>query len=392
MKLIYDGNYIVGGAENFRVSPNFRLKELRRKNGTVKVHRELVSAIQVLRDLFGEAVSVRSMAPKDGLGTGAAGLFAWLGAKDLSGLAGLADSLIAGGIFRDVRHVGDTLYVNIGDPDALPPIGAEDALQTAVQVTAGFETAGDPFQQVTGNFDRAGLSFGPSQFNFASGTLVPLFNKFIEAEDEALRRCFVLERHYDEWIALLGMARDEQVRWADERSKEPRKAELAQPWKGYLMAVGRVQEFRRIMTDHAVEKYGLKLSKALQWLGELVDIRVDRLNCICSLYDLCTQQGSLNRAHSAIRGRVKAELPDGQTELVQIAVEERAKKANPPWRADCLSRRLGILYRQRTPAALGTEKASRDNRNYYLLRDTRIKNPEALSSRPQGLHIILPLI
>jgi ribonucleoside-diphosphate reductase beta chain len=37
-------------------------------------------------------------------------------------------------------------------------------------VTAGFETSGDPYLQVPGNFDGAGLSFGPLQANFKTGT------------------------------------------------------------------------------------------------------------------------------------------------------------------------------------------------------------------------------
>ena len=60
----------------------------------------------------------------------------------------------------------------------LPPIDLEQALETAFSVTSAFETAGDKFQQVTGNFDGAGLSFGPAQVNFGTGTLVPLFRAF----------------------------------------------------------------------------------------------------------------------------------------------------------------------------------------------------------------------
>jgi hypothetical protein len=53
-------------------------------------------------------------------------------------------------------------------------------------VTAAFETAGDPFQQVTGNFDKAGLSFGPLQMNFGTGTLQELFRRFAARDNSQL--------------------------------------------------------------------------------------------------------------------------------------------------------------------------------------------------------------
>ena len=199
MALIYDGNFIVGGPANTRVSPNFRLRELTRKNGTVKVHRELVSALQILRDRFGAGISVKSMSPRGELGVGSVGLFAWISAVDIDRLAELVEYFKAQGYFRDVERDSDLLYVNIGDPQSLPPIDVTDALQNAVQVTAGFETSGDPFQQVTGNFDGAGLSFGPSQVNFGTGTLVPLFDKFKQVDEDALMDCFSNEQYYMEW-------------------------------------------------------------------------------------------------------------------------------------------------------------------------------------------------
>jgi hypothetical protein len=45
-------------------------------------------------------------------------------------------------------------------------MAAELALDRAIAVIAAFETAGDPYQQVTANFNDAGLSFGPLQVNF----------------------------------------------------------------------------------------------------------------------------------------------------------------------------------------------------------------------------------
>ena len=63
----WDGATVVGGDGNLRLTPSFRLKEFRDANGGVRVHRELVSAVQLLRDRFGRPLSVKRTDP-DGLG------------------------------------------------------------------------------------------------------------------------------------------------------------------------------------------------------------------------------------------------------------------------------------------------------------------------------------
>jgi hypothetical protein len=312
------------------------------------------------------------------VGSGSVGLFAWLRAKKMTQLRALSRQLETEGYFQQVMLAGEDLYVHIGDPESLPPIAAIEALRSAVLVTAGYETSGDPCQQVTGNFDGAGLSYGPMQFNFKSRTLAPLFRLFSEADEDKLKACFTNQQHYEEWKRVLGSSSTKQIQWADQHSLGARKAGFAQPWKGYLQAVGSVPLFRQIMLEHAAEQYGLKLAKALGWLRDLVNVPINHLRCICSLFDLCTQQGSLNRAHTQIQQRVALEHPDDQFEIVQIAVEERGRKANAPWRADCVSRRLGILNRQRTSVTVDGKTASRSNRNFYLLRNVTIRNAEVL--------------
>lgn len=379
MALLYDGHMIIGGNPATKVSPNFSLREVTRKNGTVRVHRETVAALQILRDRFTRSIKVTAMRPQDGLGQGRDGLFAWLDpTEDPSDLNACAGGLADEGIFAEVRSSDAGLYVCIPDPAALPPVAADAALVTAIRVTSGFETAGDPFQQVTGNFDGAGLSFGPSQVNFGTGTLTPLFNRFIQADVATLKACFGGGTDYDKWRRVLRSTRKDRVAWADSVSTGPNKKKIAAPWNGYLRAVGRVPAFRQLMTDFAREKYGAKLARALRWLQDAGDLQIDRLRCVCSVYDLCTQQGSLDKAHSRIKQRIAAEAPGDQVDLVQIAVEERGKKANPPWRADCVSRRVGILFGKPMPAAVEDERKTRSNRYFYLLRDVAIADPDSL--------------
>ena len=383
MALLYDGHMIIGGNPSTKVSPNFSLREVTRMNGTVRIHRETVSALQILRDRFTQSIDVSAMRPLHGLGDGKEGLFAWLGSsQDPTGLHARASELASEGIFADVASREPGLYVCIPDPNDLPPVTADAALVTAIRVTSGFETSGDPFQQVTGNFDGAGLSFGPSQVNFGSGTLTPLFRKFMRHDAAALAQCFGGGADYDEWCRVLRKNKKQRIAWADSHSVGSSKKRIAAPWNRYLRSVGRVPAFRQLMTDFAKDKYGAKLATALRWLQDTGELRIDRLRCICSVYDLCTQQGSLNKAHRKIRQRIAAEAPRDQVDLVRIAVEERGKLANAPWRADCVSRRVGILFGKALPAIVEDERKTRTNRYFYLLRDVAIVDPDTLVAGP----------
>ena len=363
----WDKGFIVGGDGNRRLTPNFRLKEFQSESGSVRVHRELVSALQMLRGGLGKSISVRKT-DDDGLGAVLAG-------HSVAELLAAADRVKAHHLFDQVGQQGDEVHVRIPNPDRLPEIELEQALETAFSVTSGFETSGDRFQQVTGNFDEAGISFGPVQWNFKSKTLAPLFRKFQEADESALRACFTDEIDYEEWLKVLDLPVDQQIEWANNISTGRGKHDVVQPWKGYLQAVGLVEQFRAIMVEQALRKYGARLLEAVKYLqGLKPGVEIDHLRCLCSLYDLVIQQGSLNKARQAIETRVKQENPQDQFQLVGIAVEERGRKANQQWQADCVSRRLGILHG--VPETV--EGRQRANIYFYMLRDVRIRGAQEL--------------
>jgi len=363
----WDKGFVVGGDGNRRLTPNFRLKEFCNPEGNVRVHRELVSALQMLRERFGQTISIERT-DDDGLG-------ATVGGDPLPTLLETANRVLARHVFDQVSEDDGHLHVRIPDPSQLPDIGLEQALETAFSITSAFETSGDRFQQVTGNFDKAGLSFGPAQWNFRSRTLVPLFRKFQSADEPALKACFSDAVDYEEWLKVMDLPVDEQIAWGNQISTGRGGHDVVQPWKSYFQAVGRVEEFRAIMVEQALRKYGARLLDAINYLQSLKpNIQIDHLRCFCSLYDLVIQQGSLRKAKGAIEKRVREEAPKDQFELVGIAVEERGRKANPDWWADCVSRRLGILHG--LPTAV--EGRQRANINFYLLRDVRIRRAREL--------------
>jgi hypothetical protein len=122
------------------------------------------------------------------------------------------------GHFLRVEARGERIYLEMPDPAALPAVRPELAIANALRVTAAFETSGDPFQQVTGNFDGAGLSFGPLQVNLKTGTLQELFARFAARNGPALQAWF--GGLWPEWQAMLRLpSRARQIAWADALSR-----------------------------------------------------------------------------------------------------------------------------------------------------------------------------
>ncbi len=378
MALRVDSDFIVGGAARDPLSPNFRYGEFRSVTdaGAPRVHLDLVSGLQQLRERLGAGVSVQGV-DADGAPAGAvSGLFAWVSAAEMDALEGAARDLMASGWFSDVARAGDRLYVAVA-PAQAPAIDANTSLDASVRVTSAFETSGDPYQQVTGNFDGAGLSFGPAQINFGTGTLPPVFEEMRRADEDALRECFGSD--YDRWLDVLAAPRQQQLAWADGLSRGSTKAGFAQPWKGYLQAVGRVPAFQVVLVESAKSKYGAKMRRALGQLRDLApDIVIDRQNCIAAIYDLCTQQGSLDKALDTIATRIAAERPEEQRALVRIAVFERGATARSEYRADCISRRLGILDRIPVRVEHSGKVVTRQNRNFWLVRGVPVAGLDSL--------------
>lgn len=361
-KVDWNGGFVVGGDGNRRLTPSFRLKEFLRPDGSIKVHRELVSALQMLRDSFGKPLAVRST-DSDGLGAVVAG-------EPVAELLQAAERVKAHHLFTLVEKQKGSVHLTIPDPERLPEIELAQALETAFSITAAFETSGDKFQQVAGNFDGAGISFGPAQVNFKSGTLVPLFKKFQAADERAFGACFDDADDYEEWVKVMNSTVDDQISWASTISTGSRGYDVIEPWKSYFRAIGRVERFRVIMVETILRDYGRKLLEAIKYLQKVKpDIQIDHLRCICSLYDLVIQQGSLSKAERAIEERVKREDPKDQFALVRIAVEERSRTALAQWQADCESRRVGIL--SGVPVTIADRQ--RANINFYLLRDVRVR-------------------
>lgn len=374
-KLQFENDYLVGGPAKAAVTPNFKVSEFADASGRIYIHRELVSALQVLRDTLGRATRIESMAPAQGLGAGREGRFVWVGGNDPDAIAEAARKLIKDGWLATVEQKGARVYLEMPDPVRPPTIPPDLALDRAILVTSGFETQGDPYLQVTGNFDGAGLSFGPLQVNLKTGTLQDLFARFALRDPRALEASF--GELWPQWQQMLRLRSiSQQIAWADALSTGSRKAGFDRRWTAALQAVGSVPALRRETLAYTYDVYGRKLIAALSWLRGLRPIPIRNFRALAALFDLCVQQGSLDRAHSEIRRRVEAENPRDDLSLVRIAVEERGRKANPQWRADAMSRRLCILEREPVRIVQDGQSAQRENRNLYLVRNAPVNQLE----------------
>ena len=139
----WDGGFVVGGDDTLRLTPHFRLQEFRNGRAPVRVHRELVSALEILRQKYGQPLTIRS--------TDADGLGARVASSSVAALLAAADAVRDHRLFAGVEQDGDAVHLRIPDPAQMPEIELEQALESALSVTSGFETSGDRFQQVTGN-------------------------------------------------------------------------------------------------------------------------------------------------------------------------------------------------------------------------------------------------
>lgn len=66
--LKYDKDYVIGGPARAKVSPNFALSEYAGADGKVRMHRDLLASVQVLRDQLGMPLRIAGVVPAHGLG------------------------------------------------------------------------------------------------------------------------------------------------------------------------------------------------------------------------------------------------------------------------------------------------------------------------------------
>jgi hypothetical protein len=260
-------------------------------------------------------------------------------------------------------------------PPAKSPLPQANAIQIALEfaqeyaltITTSFEGSKPmDYSALAGDdFDGQGTSFGIVQWNFGRNTLGPLLKKMLAKNAHAFAGCFGADADYDTLKkALDDNNQANQLKWARDLQKNKKSA-----WSAAFKAIGAVDEFNRIQRQQASAEYHPSVKHCV---GKLRGISSDLMKSVefrsyAALFDLCIQQGSIDKAINEIKSRVQQEKPATQLDLLKITVIERAKKADSASVSDCISRRMGILTAAVYESTENNLTKKRSNQSYGLI-------------------------
>ncbi|MFM0666697.1 chitinase [Paraburkholderia sediminicola] len=244
-------------------------------------------------------------------------------------------------------------------------IPLEKAKELALLITSGFEGSHPmDFGATADNSDGQGMSFGVIQWCVGQGVLGPLLDRMRNADPVAFKSSFDESSNYAVLESAISNGNQQALYdWAVNQQSHNSN------WRSAFTKLGQVQKFQKIQIDEATSRYHQGVMQCLQFLRSISPDLINNIELVtyCAFYDLAVQQNNLRPAVEQIRTRIAAEHPATQRELVKIAVEERAKKANHQYVSDCMSRRIGILQQSMfTYTAYGVTK-HRPNLNFHVI-------------------------
>jgi hypothetical protein len=207
-------------------------------------------------------------------------------------------------------------------------------------LSARFETgraAPECFAALSGDFDGQGLGLGALQWNIGRGTLQPLLARM--ARDHPA----VFDAAFADGAApvrrMLTGSRAEQLAWA--RSIQSPRHVIAEPWAGWLKALGRTAEFQDIQVEAVADLFNGAVALARHY-----GLRSER--AVALMFDIKVQNGSIPaRVEAAIRAEFAAlggppDALDAEVSLLRVVANRRADVAAKRWRDDVRRRKLAI--------------------------------------------------
>ncbi|HEY0116694.1 MAG TPA: hypothetical protein VGB54_13340 [Allosphingosinicella sp.] len=184
----------------------------------------------------------------------------------------------------------------------------EDWIKSAVAITPGFETAGDPYQGVAGDFDRMGISCGALQWNIGSDSLQPMVRAV--GQPVVLRTMPV--HGADMWQACTNSVSKGLAIVRGWQSRTKLKAKPAAELRALMGSREmRAQQDKRIQAvAAAAHKQGEK------WAQESGDGPQSK-RTFCWFFDLVTQNGGLEGlTASKVKAFIAANAPDKADDLI----------------------------------------------------------------------------
>lgn len=250
----------------------------------------------------------------------------------------------------------------------------KEAQEIALRVSGGYEGRSNlDYHALADDFDGQGTSFGLIQWNFGQNTLGPLLLQMYNRDPTAFAAAFPVGSDYQTLeTALRNQNQQAQLTWARDLLRTNRTA-----WSQAFNNLGDIPAFQEIQLG-AVLDYHENVVKAITLMrGIAPDLMQEvHVGTYAALYDLSVQQGTIDKSGSlaAARKRYGDERPSTQAKFLEIIVQERARTANSRWRADAMSRRMGIIQREPYSASESGYSAKRSNANFKLLEDVHDKS------------------
>ena len=253
--------------------------------------------------------------------------------------------------------------------------GAQDCIpfklarEIALQVSGGFEGKTPRYDTLADNFDGAGMSWGIIQFNFGQDTLGPLLRKMRAKNLTLFNSAFSNPKDLESLNAALDSSKSNQINWAKNMQSPANRSR----WREIFNNLAKIDEFNDIQLE-AVKPYDDEAVRIIKWMRGLYPdlMKQVELKTFIALHDLAIQQGSIDKARSNILAKCNNAPPKTQDEFIRIIVTERGATAAIQWRADSISRRLGILNKSVTTISHSGKTSSRGNINFKLIEDKYI--------------------
>ena len=253
--------------------------------------------------------------------------------------------------------------------------GAQDCIpfklarEIALQVSGGGEGKTPRYDTLADNFDGAGMSWGIIQFNFGQDTLGPLLRKMRAKNLTLFNSAFSNPKDLESLNAALDSSKSNQINWAKNMQSPANRSR----WREIFNNLAKIDEFNDIQLE-AVKPYDDEAVRIIKWMRGLYPdlMKQVELKTFIALHDLAIQQGSIDKARSNILAKCNNAPPKTQDEFIRIIVTERGATAAIQWRADSISRRLGILNKSVTTISHSGKTSSRGNINFKLIEDKYI--------------------
>ena len=243
----------------------------------------------------------------------------------------------------------------------------KEAKETALIISGTYEGKGG-FASLSGNFDNMGMSWGIVQFNFGQNTLGPLLIDMRNKNTTLFNGCFSNNEDLSSLNKALDKGTNEQMKWAIDMQNK-----YNSRWKDIFNKLAEIREFQEIQIEHA-DKYIKTAINIIRWMRGINPSVMEKVEfkTFAAMVDLSIQQGGIDKVKDIIKAKSLSSPPNTQYEFAKLVVEERGSTASARWRADCISRRLGILNKKTTSYSHSGYVAKRDNSKFSLIKEVYI--------------------